>query len=167
MTGCRGIGQAICERLTDHSVSCVSRSTGHDINSWTDWIGDFYNFDVFINNAQDNWCQTELLTHMANRWRDQSTRTIVNIGSIMASYGKSHGDDREFSQYRNQKRTLQDAFQQLSQQCQCRLILINPGPTDTDLMREISVKKMPADCVAKYVQLALTNREIRRLDIWQ
>ena len=167
VTGCQGIGLAICENWSGHNVTCVSQSTGHDINCWSQWIADFYEFDVFVNNAQSAWCQTELLIHMADRWRNQPSRTIINIGSTVASYGKSHGDDREFSQYRNQKRTLQDAFQQLVQQCQCRLILINPGPTDTDLMQGVAVDKMSVDCVAKYVQLAMDYPEIKRLDIWQ
>jgi NAD(P)-dependent dehydrogenase (short-subunit alcohol dehydrogenase family) len=167
VTGCQGIGQAICEKWSGHNVTCVSRSTGHDINCWSQWIADFYEFDVFVNNAQSAWHQTELLVHMANRWRDQPGRIIINIGSTVASYSKSHGDDKEFSQYRNQKRTLQDAFHQLAQQCQCRLILINPGPTDTDLMQGVAVDKMSADSVAKYVQLAVDHPEIKRLDIWQ
>jgi hypothetical protein len=34
-------------------------------------------------------------------------------------------------------------------------------------MQGIAVDKMSADCVAKYVQLAVDYPEIKRLDIWQ
>jgi len=163
--GNRGLGLHLTEVFGGTSIS---RAQGYDITKHAKEIAEIsLDFDVFVNNAQSAWHQTELLVHMANRWRDQPGRIIINIGSTVASYSKSHGDDKEFSQYRNQKRTLQDAFQQLVQQCQCRLILINPGPTDTDLMQGIAVDKMSADLVAKYVQLAMAYPEIKRLDIWQ
>jgi NAD(P)-dependent dehydrogenase (short-subunit alcohol dehydrogenase family) len=164
LTGTRGIAQAVA-RLP-YAVTAVSRSTGHDIADWRNWIDQFKDHDVFVNNAQSNFFQTELLVHMALSWKNRPDKLIINIGSMVADYRRSVGADDEFWQYRLEKQNLQSAYAKLSRDCLCRVALINPGAVDTDMVRDLDCAKMHPDTVAKYVDMVIQNPELRRIDLW-
>lgn len=168
ITGTSGIALAAANCLKDqHSVDLVGRSTGHDLAKWSTWVSQIYSYDVFINNAQQGWHQAEVLVHMAQQWRHHKHKIIITVGSKVTDYARAQGPDHVFYQYRVEKRTLQDSFVQLSQTCDCRLVLINPGITDTELVRHMQCSKLSPGSVAKYIKLAIDCPEIRRLDIWQ
>lgn len=164
VTGTQGIAAAVA-RLP-YAVTVVSRSTGHDVLAWRDWIDQFKQHDVFVNCAQVGSAQAELLVHMALSWKNQPSKLIINIGSMVADYRRTVGNDDEFWQYRWQKQNLQNAFAKLTRDCECRVALINPGAVDTDMMRHLDCAKMSADTVANYVDLVITNPELRRIDLW-
>lgn len=166
ITGTKGIAKAISSSLPDCEVTAVSKSTGYDIVQWQSWIPEFYEHDVFINNAQEHYHQAEILVHLAQHWQSHANKIIINIGSTVANYPRSHGCDSKFDLYRSGKRLLQDSFDQLVRNCECRLVLINPGPTDTDMMKGKDVAKMTPETVAQHVVWCINHREIKRLDLW-
>lgn len=164
VTGTQGIAAAVAQLPYD--VTAVSRSTGHDIMAWPDWIDQFKQHDVFVNCAQAGSAQAELLVHMALSWKHQPSKVIINIGSMVADYRRTVGHDAEFWQYRWQKQNLQNAFVKLTRDCECRVALINPGAVDTDMVRELDCAKISTHTVAHYVDLVIKNAELRRIDLW-
>lgn len=164
VTGSRGIANAI--KQLPYEVSTLSRSDGYDIEQWRNWINVFKDCDVFVNNAQSKFYQTELLVHMAMSWKDQPNKMIINIGSMVADYQRTVGEDNKFWDYRLQKQSLQEAYIKLSRDCQCKIALINPGAVDTDMVKHLQCNKMPTTMIAQYVDMIIQRPELRRLDLW-
>jgi hypothetical protein len=71
---------------------------------------------MFINNAQTQYAQTELLYAVWQRWQGKE-KYIWNISTIMAEYLTNScpdgQDDIIMSSYRNQKLALEEASRQL------------------------------------------------------
>ena len=77
-----GIGKAIYEKLSPNIIG-FSRSNGYNITSNTDRkniLNDSKNVDVFINNAHDEYGQTDLLLDLFDKWKNLP-KTIINVGS--------------------------------------------------------------------------------------
>ena len=74
-----GIGQALAKIYTEqgHEVIGLSRRIGYNIRSIPKVASVIESCDVFINNAQVGFAQTELLWEVWNRWRGQN-KTIIN-----------------------------------------------------------------------------------------
>jgi nucleoside-diphosphate-sugar epimerase len=126
-----GIGQALSTIYTEqgHEVVGISRRNGYNIRSIPKVVGMIESCDVFINNAQVGFAQTELLWEVWNRWRGQN-KTIINISTQMTN--NSVAPKEEWDQYIIQKKALELAHTQ----CQARsplpkLILIKPGSIAT------------------------------------
>lgn len=164
VTGTQGIAQAVT--ALPYNVVAVSRQTGHDIADWRSWVHEIKSCDVFVNNAQNKFYQTELLVHMAMAWKDQPEKIIVNIGSMVADYQRTTGEDNKFWDYRLEKQSLQNAYIKLSRDCQCRIALINPGAVDTAMVKHLQCNKMPTTLIAEYIDMIIKRPELRRLDLW-
>ena len=79
----RGLGKALYE-LYPSSLG-FSRSTGYQIENDADSIiNQIIDCDVFINNAYHETAQQYLFEQMWHQWRDNPTKTIVNISSMIA-----------------------------------------------------------------------------------
>jgi len=167
VTGQQGLASAIAHAFKPDQVTTVSRSSGHDIHQWQSWIDQFLSYDVFVNNAYCAFSQTEILMHLAESWRHDPDKVIVNIGSMVIDYKRSTGDDADFWPYRLHKQSLDLAFSRLARQCQCRVVMINPGPIDTDMVEHLDVPKMSVADVASYVVQAARDPMVRRLDLWR
>lgn len=77
-----GIGKELYNKL--NSIG-FSRSNGFDIRDKThraQIINDVVNCDVFINNAESNYGQTELLVDYWKQYHNHN-KTIINIGSAI------------------------------------------------------------------------------------
>lgn len=77
-----GIGKAIYEKLFPNIVG-FSRRTGYDITSSVDRkqiLKESASADVFINNACDEYGQTDILLDFFDKWKDLP-KTIINVGS--------------------------------------------------------------------------------------
>ena len=83
----KGIGQALAEAYQSrgHEIVGLSRSTGHNIRSIPKCADLIETCDMFVNNAQAGFAQTELLFEMHRRWRAQE-KTIISIGSQITNY---------------------------------------------------------------------------------
>jgi len=126
-----GIGQALAKIYTEqgHEVIGLSRRVGHNIRSIPKVASVIESCDVFINNAQVGFAQTELLWEVWNRWRGQN-KTIINISTQMTN--NNVAPKEEWDQYIIQKKALELAHSQCQERSPLpKLILIKPGAIAT------------------------------------
>lgn len=109
-----GIGQALSKVYSElgHEIVGLSKRDGHNIRN-TFKIADLIEpCDVFINNAQAGYAQTELLFEVAQRWAGTRKHIIV-ISTQMTQEPTSVLPGLDMDHYRLQKVTLEQAVQQL------------------------------------------------------
>ena len=113
-----GIGKAFADQLAQrgHSIVGISRRGGENIRRTAHTASIIEPCDLFINNAQTGYAQTELLYEVWTRWQGQE-RYIWNISTMMTESPVNSTpdgqDDIVMSQYRNQKLALEEASRQL------------------------------------------------------
>ena len=147
--GRKGLGLAICDVLERnymfYDITSLSRENGYDLSkNLDDFVKD--DFDIYVNNAQYGFAQTELLYKLfeANRYRDCH---IINIGSV-----SSDGDRKEVNPYAVQKTALEKATTQLQLvKSECRISIIKPGRMQTEMVEHIYAPKMSTYAVAQMV----------------
>lgn len=132
-----GIGQALENKLSlqGHDIQGLSRRLGYNIRSIPKIISAIKDCDLFINNAQEGYCQTELLFEIFKVWQDQPNKKIWVISSDLTRYstvpdlpGHSKLD---ILKYRNQKLALEDACRQLQSLNAVDILIIKPGAVAT------------------------------------
>lgn len=133
-----GIGQALGQALTQrgHVIVGLSKRHGDNIRNTPKIVEKIVPCDMFINNAQAGYAQTELLYAVWEKWQDQPDKHIWCIGTMMTLSpvdqfvpGQS---DMAMSQYRNQKIALDDAVAQLRNKKYFPIItMIRPGGVAT------------------------------------
>ena len=129
--GTAGIGQALAKifEANGHEVLALSRRNGHNIRSLPKVAGVIEPCDMFINNAQVGFAQTELLFDVWHRWEGQ-TKTIVNISTQMTDM--MIPPKREWDEYLVQKKALEIAEELLTERnIWPRQIMIRPGSIAT------------------------------------
>ena len=122
-----GIGQALTKIYTeqDHEVIGLSRRNGYNIRSLPKVAGMIEPCDMFINNAQIGYAQTELLFEVWRRWQGQQ-KYIINISTQMTDMVLPPKE--EWDEYIIQKKALELANQLLENRNPWpRLLLIRPG----------------------------------------
>lgn len=128
-----GIGAALTRAYQDrgHEIVGLSRRDGNNIRN-TDKICDAIEpCDVFVNNAQAGYAQTELLFEMSRRWTN-ARKHIVVISTMMTQDPVSVLPGLEMDHYRLQKVTLEQAVQQLRQRnLQIAYTIVRPGDIAT------------------------------------
>jgi nucleoside-diphosphate-sugar epimerase len=125
--GTAGIGQALAKRFegNGHEAIPLSRRNGYNIRSLPKVAGIIEPCDIFINNAQVGYAQTDLLFEIWRRWEGQK-KTIVNISTQMTDMVVP--PKREWDEYIIQKKALELATQLLEQRSEWpRLLLVRPG----------------------------------------
>jgi NAD(P)-dependent dehydrogenase (short-subunit alcohol dehydrogenase family) len=126
-----GIGQALANIYTahGHEVVGLSRRNGYNIRSIPKVAAMIEPCDVFINNAQVGFAQTELLFEMWRRWEGQQ-KTIVNISTQMTDMMVP--PKQEWDEYIIQKKALELAEDLLTERnVWPRQIMIRPGAIAT------------------------------------
>jgi hypothetical protein len=133
-----GIGQAFATILSNrgHDIVGLSKRHGNNIKNTSKIAEKIIPCNLFINNAQEGYAQTELLYAVWQHWQDQPGKYIWCIGTMMTQYpvdihvpGYS---DIDMSQYRNQKVALDDAVAQLRHKKHMPVItMIRPGSVAT------------------------------------
>jgi nucleoside-diphosphate-sugar epimerase len=114
-----GIGQSLANVLQNrgHKIVGLSKRHGDDIKHISKIVEKISPCDMFINNAQAGYAQTELLYAVWEKWQGQSGKHIWCIGTMMTQYPMNlpipDQGDIDMSQYRNQKIALDDAISQL------------------------------------------------------
>lgn len=114
-----GIGQAFTKilKLRGHEIIGVSRRTGENIRRIEHVANIIQTCDMFINNAQTVYAQTELLYAVWGRWQGMEGKYIWNISTQMTEQPINTTPDGQtdliMSQYRNQKIALEEASRQL------------------------------------------------------
>ena len=79
-----GIGQAIAAQYQSqgHEIVGISRREGHNIKVIPKICDLIESCDMFVNNAQAGFAQTELLFEMSKRWKN-SRKHIIVISTMM------------------------------------------------------------------------------------
>ena len=135
-----GIGKAIYEKYQPNSIG-FSRSNGFDITKDIKKIlKACKDCDIFVNNAQQDFFQTELLYALGRNFQGK----IINIGSMSKDWTKGY---RKMYKYGVEKVTLNEANDQLFWEG-VDTCIINPSYVDTPMIRKHDVDKMrPEDIV--------------------
>jgi nucleoside-diphosphate-sugar epimerase len=126
-----GIGQALAKIYDSqgHEIVGLSRRNGYNIRSIPKVAGMIEPCDMFINNAQVGYAQTELLFEVWRRWRGQQ-KYIVNVGTQMTDMFLPPKE--EWDEYIIQKKALDLSTQLLEQRSEWpRLLLVRPGAIAT------------------------------------
>lgn len=133
-----GIGEALSKILKcrGHEIIGISRRSGENIRRIEHTANLIVSCDMFINNAQTAYAQTELLYAVWSRWQGIEEKYIWNISTQMTEHPingtPDRQDDLSMSQYRNQKLALEEASRQLRFKNVWPLIsVIRPGGVAT------------------------------------
>ena len=105
-----GIGQALTKiyQSQGHTVVGLSKRDGHNIRNIPKIVANIADCDMFINNAQAGFAQTELLFEIYKLWKGQVGKKIINISTMMVSEPVSPIPGIEMIAYRNQKIALEE-----------------------------------------------------------
>jgi nucleoside-diphosphate-sugar epimerase len=133
-----GIGQSLAGILSarGHEIVGLSKRHGHNIRVIPKIADLIEPCDLFINNAQAGYAQTELLYEIWQRWNTQNNKHIWCISTMMTQY-PSNSDipgrsDALTNAYRNQKIALEDACCQLqSKSWWPSITIVRPGAVAT------------------------------------
>ena len=129
-----GIGQALAEEymLARHEVVGLSKRDGNNIRNTPKICDQIEPCDVFVNNAQAGYAQTELLFEMAHRW--QGTRKhIIVISTMMTQDPVSVLPGLGMLAYHQQKVTLEEMVKQLRHQhLGVKITIVRPGNIATN-----------------------------------
>jgi len=128
-----GIGQALAVswQKRGHEIVGLSRRNGYNIHNVDKTCDMIEPCDVFVNNAQSGYAQTDLLFEMARRWTD-TRKHIVVISTMMTQDPMSCLPGLDMDHYRIQKVALEQAVNQLRQRdLQIGFTIVRPGDIAT------------------------------------
>jgi len=126
-----GIGQALAKQYEHRGHEIVGLSTryGDNIKNIYKVADKIEPCNVFINNAQAGFAQTELAWEVYRRWENKENHAIINISSMITSQLQVTSDIQE---YRIQKLALEETHRQmLSNGTWPRVCLVKPGTVKT------------------------------------
>ena len=129
-----GIGQAlaICYQDRGHEVVGLSRRNGYNIRNMPKLVEIIKPCDLFINNAQAGFAQTELLFAIHKEWQGQAGKKIINISTMMTSEPVSTLPGLDMIEYYVQKQALEESIKQLRYLHDWpKLCLVKPGAVAT------------------------------------
>ena len=124
-----GIGQALAQQYqtAGHDVVGLSQRDGNNIRNTPKICDQIEPCDVFVNNAQAGYAQTELLFEMAQRWQGTGKQIIV-ISTMMTQEPVSSLTGLGMDHYRLQKVTLEEAVRQLRhRRLGVKIVIVRPG----------------------------------------
>lgn len=133
-----GIGAAFARRLSDqnHEIVGISKREGHNIRNIPKIVDMIVPCDLWINNAQSGYAQTELFFRVWEAWRNIPYKTVWQISTMMTTMTNLPGipgmTEISIAEYKNQKRALEDASNELrSRSFWPHVCLIRPGAVAT------------------------------------
>ena len=133
-----GIGQALAKQYEHrgHEIVGLSRRNGYNIRSLPKVAGQIDPCDVFINNAQVGFAQTELLYEIWQRWQGVENKHIINISTMLTCQsgppGEQFDNDIGIQRYQTEKRALEEThFKLVHKNLWPQMILVKPGEVKT------------------------------------
>jgi len=132
-----GIGQALAKQyeLRGHEIIGLSKRNGHNIRNIPKIADLIEPCDMFVNNAQAGYAQTELLFEMSRRWQG-TNKHIMIISSMMTEYPVSVLPD--MTEYWCQKTALETAVHQLRhQRLGIKFTTVRPGDIATNPQKTV------------------------------
>jgi len=124
-----GIGQALAKGyiLDGHEIVGLSQREGNNIRNTPKICDQIEPCDVFVNNAQAGYSQTELLFEMARRWVGTKKHIIV-VSTMMTQDPVSSLSGLDMDHYRLQKVTLEEAVKQIRyRRLGLKITVVRPG----------------------------------------
>ena len=164
--GTAGIGQALGNEYQSlgHEVLRLSRRTGHNIRVIPKIADLIEPCDMFINNAQVGYAQTELLFEMARRWTGSGKRIMV-ISTTMTQDPVSVLPGLDMMAYRIQKTTLEQAVSQIRySRLGIKITLVRPGNIATSADKTVP-PAADVDNWAKFLVHTLETAQANNLGI--
>ena len=158
--GTAGIGQALgnAYQTRGHEVVTLSRRTGYNIHAISKIVNEIDSCDVFINNAQAGYAQTELLFEMAQRWAGTKKHIIV-ISTMMTQFPTT---SIGLTPYLIQKIALEQAVKQLrSHRLGVKLTIVRPGNIATSPEKTVP----PSADVTHWAETLINIFEIAEPDL--
>jgi nucleoside-diphosphate-sugar epimerase len=128
-----GIGQALANEYTKqgHEIIGLSKRDGNNIRSIPKIASLIEPCDMFINNAQAGYAQTELLFEIAQQWQGTGKHIIV-ISTMMTQYPVSIIPGLDMDHYRVQKVALEEAVKQIrNRHIGISITIVRPGQVAT------------------------------------
>lgn len=144
-----GIGKSVFEKLQPNIIG-FSRSNGFDISdpiSRGKIIDLSKDTDVFINNAQDQFYQTLLFLELWEVWKNDSEKTIINIGSRIADVKVLPPDKHNLIKYQAEKLILKEMSYRVS--AKCKVVYVSFGYVGTEKI----LKKYPHFTSKDYISV--------------
>lgn len=150
-----GIGQAFARYLSarGHEIVGISKREGNNIRNIPKVVQLIEPCDMWINNAQSGYSQTELLYKIWYRWTGQEkmiwliSTTMTQRNGIPPVPGL---EEVAIAEYKNQKCALENAFVELrSQKNRPYMTMIRPGAVAT---QEYNVPNENSADVDKWVE---------------
>jgi NADP-dependent 3-hydroxy acid dehydrogenase YdfG len=129
-----GIGQALAEeyQLMGHEIVGLSQRDGNNIRNTPKICDQIESCDVFVNNAQAGYAQTELLFEIAQRWSGTGKQIIV-ISTMMTQEPVSSLAGLDMDHYRLQKVALEEAVRQIRyRKLKVKITIVRPGNIATN-----------------------------------
>lgn len=129
-----GIGQALTKIYEEqgHEVVGLSRRNSYNIRNIPKCVEVIQPCDIFINNAQVGFAQTELLFAVHEVWQGIPNKKIINISTLLTALPSSSISGLNMLHYYVQKIALEEAIRQLrGLQNWPKLCLVKPGKVNT------------------------------------
>jgi nucleoside-diphosphate-sugar epimerase len=145
-----GIGRCFAEYLANrgHEIVGLSKRDGNNIRNVSKIVAQITECDMWINNAQSGYAQTELLYKIVEAWKDDCSKMIWNISTMMTTQSNvpiiEGLSSTALMEYKNQKRALEDAHHELKHKGP-RLCLIRPGAVATQPYNQSGVNAADVD----------------------
>lgn len=166
-----GIGKEFTKQLGQrgHEIVGISRRDGENIRRIMHTASLIEPCDLFINNAQAGYAQTELLYEIWKRWQGKK-KYIWNISTMMTELpvnSRPDGqDDIVMSAYRNQKLALEEASRQLRHKSSWPCIsIIKPGGVATQTSFDNANKADVVVWVKSVIDIFSHNNNIKISEI--
>ena len=124
-----GIGQALAKIYSarNNIIVGLSKREGNNIRNISKIADQIESCDMFINNAQAGYAQTELLFEIAQRWSGTGKHILV-ISTMMTQDPISVLPGLDMDQYRVQKVALEESIKQIRhRRLGIKITLIRPG----------------------------------------
>jgi NADP-dependent 3-hydroxy acid dehydrogenase YdfG len=134
-----GIGQALAQeyQLNGDEIVGLSQRDGNNIRNTPKICDQIEPCDVFVNNAQAGYAQTELLFEMARRWAG-TKKHIVVISTMMTQEPVCLMPGLDMDHYRLQKVALEEAVRQIRhRRLGVKITLVRPGNIATALDKTV------------------------------
>jgi nucleoside-diphosphate-sugar epimerase len=132
-----GIGQALALAYSGHEIIGLSQREGNNIRNVPKICNQIEPCDMFINNAQAGYAQTELLFEMASRWQGTKKHIMV-ISTMMTQDPVSRLVGLDMDQYRVQKVALEEAVKQIrNRRLDVKITIVRPGNIATSLDKTV------------------------------
>ena len=167
-----GIGQGLAKILQSrgHDITGLSQRYSDNIRNTPKIVEKILPCDMFINNAQAGYAQTDLLYAVWQAWKGQVGKHIWNISTMMTQSPTTAEHETQsvvgINAYRNQKIALEDAHHQLSaKEFLPKMILIRPGAVATQSWQTAPWPAADCDTWCQAVIDYITHADQHKLNI--